>query len=123
MFIAEVPTPIDGLASAASVILIIEVGLIVILLAALAVLIALLMRWMYNHTIPPIQQAVPKVKGAVDATDRMTGRVIDIVATLYSRRRGFEVAIQTFIEGAFPAEPVADDMTDAYSPRDDMPDE
>lgn len=109
MIIAEAPTPIDGLASAASVILIIEVGLIIVLVAALAVAVALLMRWMYNHTIPPVQHAIPRVKSAIDATDRATGRVIDLVTAVYSRRRGFEVAIQTFLDGVLPPEGATDD--------------
>ncbi|HKD74223.1 MAG TPA: hypothetical protein VKB76_01960 [Ktedonobacterales bacterium] len=118
MFAAEAPSPIDGLASAATIILIIEVLLIVLLLATLAVLLAVLTRWIYQHAVPPVHQVVPRVKGALDATDRATGRVVDIVAALYSRRRGIEVAVNSIVDNIFPPEDLSNGETETN--REDL---
>jgi hypothetical protein len=102
MVLAEASSPLDGLASAASVLLIIEVSLIVILFAALALLLAFSFKWLHDHAIPPVRAALPSVKGALSTTDRVTGQIIDVVADLYGRRKGFEETVRAFASAFFP---------------------
>lgn len=99
---AEAPTPIDGLASAASVILIIELSLIILLLAVLMLLLAFSLKWVHDHVIPPLQQIAPAMRGAMGATDRATGRVVDFVSTLYARRKGVEGGVRSFVDTLLP---------------------
>ncbi len=120
MFAAETPSPIDGLASAATIILIFEVLLIVILMAALAVLLAVLMRWLHRHVVPPVQQAVPHVKGALDVTDRVTGRVVDVVSAVYSRRRGIEATVNSIVDSIFPPEDQSNRTADAHEEPEEV---
>jgi hypothetical protein len=101
--LAETSSPLEGLASAASVILFLEAGIIILLLAILMVLLAILVRWLSEHIIQPVEAFVPRVKQAVDATDRSTGRIIDIVSDLYGRRQAIEVAARAFFDGLIPS--------------------
>lgn len=103
MIIAEAPSPIDGLASAASVLLVIEASLIVILLAAIALLLAFGLRWVQQHVTPLLRTTVPRVNSALGATDRTLGQLIDLLADLYGRRRGAERVIRAFLEAVFPS--------------------
>jgi hypothetical protein len=101
--LAEASTPLDGLASAASVILLLEAGIMILLLAILMVLLAILVRWLSDHVIQPVEAVVPRVKQAVDATDRTTGRIIDIVTDFYGRRQAMEAAARAFFDGLIPS--------------------
>lgn len=103
MMIAETSSPIDGLASAASVLLLIEVFLIVLLLAAIALGLAFGLRWLHTHVTPLLRTNVPRVNRALGATDRTLGQIIDLLADLYGRRRGAERAARVFLEAFFPA--------------------
>ena len=100
--LAETASPLDGLASAASVLLIIEASIIILLVAALMLLLAFALRWLHAHVIPPLQAALPVIKGALNTTDRASGRVIDLVASVYSRRKGFEEGLHSFITALGP---------------------
>lgn len=100
--VAEAPTPIDGLASAASVMLIIELSLIILLLAVLMVLLAYSLKWVHDHVIPPLQQVAPAMRGAMSATDRATGRMVDLFTTIYARRKGVEGGVRSFIDTLLP---------------------
>ncbi len=102
MTLAETATPLDGLASAASVLLIIEASLIILLLAALALLLALSLKWLHDHLMPPVHDAMPAIRGAFDTTDRVTGQIVDVLAEIYGRRRGFEKSLKTFISAVAP---------------------
>jgi hypothetical protein len=121
MFAAEAPSPIDGLASAATIILIVEVLLIVILMAALAVLLAVLTRWLYRHAVPPVKQAVPRVNNALAVADRATGRVVDVIAAIYSRRRGIEVAVNSIVDSVFPPETISNGATETQEANTTSP--
>lgn len=102
MLLAETTSPLDGLASAASVLLVFELFFIVVLVAAILVLLALGMAWLHHHVIPLLQEYVPTVKGALNATDRASGQVIDIVANLYAKRKGFEEGVFGFVRSLMP---------------------
>ncbi len=102
MLLAEAPSPIDGLASAASVLLIIEAFVIILLMAVLMLLLAFAFKWLHDHVIPVVQEYAPTVKGALGATDRASGRVIDFVAALYARRRGFEEGAHHLFDSILP---------------------
>lgn len=110
MTIAEAPTSLDGLASAAAIVLLFELSIFILLLAVLTVLLAFIMRWLYNHVIPPLKAAAPRVQGALNATDRATGRVVDVIANLYARRRSLEETITGFVEGILPVGPLDDEQ-------------
>ncbi len=103
MIIAESATPLDGIASAAAVLLILEASLIIILLAVIAVLFAFGLRWVHSHVVPLLETYVPKAKGALGATDRSLGVVVERLADLYGRRRGAERFVRVFLEALFPA--------------------
>jgi hypothetical protein len=102
MLLAETPSPIDGLASAASTLLIIELFIIVVLLAALMLLLAFGFKWLHEHVIPPLQQFLPHAKGALGATERLSGQFVDMVAAIYGRRKGVEEAVRSFADGLGP---------------------
>jgi len=130
MLLAEAPSPIDGLASAASVVLIIEVFIIILLMAVIMLLLAFAFKWLHGHVIPVVQEYAPTVKGALGATDRASGRVIDLVASLYARRRGFEEgahrlfdSILPIITSLFSDRPLPGDMpsTNGHAPHPPTP--
>ncbi len=98
MPLAEAPSPLDGLASAAATLLGIEIFVIILLVAAIVVLLAWGMHWVHDHAVPPIRQYLPQVINALNVTDRSAGRVIDMVALVYSRQRGFDAAIRRFAQ-------------------------
>jgi hypothetical protein len=102
MPLAETASPLDGLASAASVLLVFELFFIVVLVAVVLVLLALGMAWLHNHVIPLLQEYVPTVRGALNATDRASGQVIDVVANLYAWRKGFEEGVLSFLRSLVP---------------------
>lgn len=110
MPLAEIASPLDGLASAASVLLIIEATLIILLLAALMLLLAFGLRWLHAHVIPPLRDALPVIKGALNTTDRTSGRIIDIVASVYSRRRGVEEGVRSLVGALRPV------LVDLFTP-------
>jgi hypothetical protein len=100
--LAEAPTPIDGLASAAGTLLIIELFFIIVLLAALMVLLALGFKWVHDHLIPLSQQYLPYARGALGTTDRLTGQFVDMLAAIYGRRKGVEEAVRSFVDSLGP---------------------
>ena len=102
MPLAETPTPIDGLAGAAGTLLIIEAFFIIVLLAALMVLLALGFKWLHDHVIPLLQQYLPYAKGALGTTDRLSGQFVDMLAAIYSRRKGVEEAVRAFVDSLGP---------------------
>jgi|GEM_PF-3409625 len=119
MVIAEAPTRLDGLASAAAIILIFEISIFVILFAVLTALLAFVTRWLYNHVIPPLHTVAPRIVGGISATDRVTGRVVDVVANLYARGRGVEEAVTSFVEGIIPITPSEEPGTPRPSDEQD----
>lgn len=102
MLLAETASPLDGFASAMSVILIIEACIIVLLVAVITLLLAFGLKWLHSHVIPLLQEHVPTVTKALSATDRASGQVVDIVANLYAKRRGFEEGVRGFFASLWP---------------------
>ena len=100
--LAETTSPLDGLASAASVLLIFEACLIIILVAAIMLLFAFGLRWLHAHVLPPLHDALPTIRTALNTTDRTSGRVIDLVAGFYGRRKGVEAGIKSFVAALKP---------------------
>jgi hypothetical protein len=100
--LAEAPTPIDGLASAAGTLLIIELFFIIVLLAALMVGLALGLKWVHDHLIPLLRQYLPYATGALGTTDRLAGQFVDMMATIYGRRKGIEEAVRSFVDSLGP---------------------
>jgi hypothetical protein len=82
--------------------LIIEACLIIILVAALMVLLAWALRWLHDHVIPPLHEALPVIRNAFNATDRASGQVVDVIAALYGRRKGLEVGVKSFVAALKP---------------------
>lgn len=103
MIWAEAPSPLDGLASAASVILIMEVLLILLLLAAIAILLALAMRWVHDHVVPLVKTYGSRTVGALGNADRGMGVLIERLADIYGRRQGAERFVRIFLAALFPA--------------------
>jgi hypothetical protein len=102
MLLAETASPLDGFASAMSVILIFEACIIVLLVAAITLLLAFGLKWLHGHVVPLLQEYVPTVSRALGATDRASGQVVDIVANLYAKRRGFEEGVRGFFASLWP---------------------
>jgi hypothetical protein len=102
MLLAETASPLDGLASAMSVVLIVEACIIVMLVAAITLLLAFGLKWLHSHVVPLLQEYVPTVSKALGATDRASGQVVDLVANLYARRRGFEEGVRGFFASLWP---------------------
>ncbi|MBA3823237.1 MAG: hypothetical protein H0X24_04920 [Ktedonobacterales bacterium] len=100
--LAEAPSPIDGLASAAGTLLTIELFFIIVLLAALMVLLALGFKWLHDHVIPLLQQYLPYAKDALGTTDRLSGQFVDMLAAIYGRRKGVEEAVRSFVDALGP---------------------
>jgi hypothetical protein len=91
-------SPLDGLASAASILLIFELAIIIILLSVLALLLAFVMHWIYTRLIPPIEDNVPRIHATTQTAERLSGRVVDVVGEIYARRRAVEAAINAFFD-------------------------
>ncbi len=100
--LAEAPSPIDGLASAAGTLLTIELFFIIVLLATLMVLLAVGFKWLHDHVIPLLAQYLPYAKGALGTTDRLSGQFVDMLAAIYGRRKGVEEAVRSFVDSLGP---------------------
>ena len=110
MISAEAVSPLDGLASAASVILIFEALLIIMLMAAIAVLLAVALHWVRVHVVPLLETYVPRARGALGTADRGLGAVVERLADLYGKRRGAERFVRAFLAALFPAFFAGDDQ-------------
>jgi len=121
MLYIEQPSPLDGIASAAAIILILEVGIVILLVAVLMVLLAFGINWLYKHTIPPVRTTIPRVKDALNVVDRSTGRVIDLVAEVYGHRQAVESGISTFFDNLIATDPEDVRATDDTLPTTDKP--
>lgn len=101
---SEAASPLDGLASAASVVLIMEIGIIILLCAVLTILLAILVNWLHEHVVPPTKHYSPAIRQYMAQTDRKAGQVIDAVAEIHARRASAEAVLRYILNLIFPLE-------------------
>lgn len=89
-------------AQALAVILLLELCVLLLLVAALTFLLAFGARWLQMHVIPVLNATVPRAKQALELTNQGTERVVRGVAEVHGWRSAIETALRVFTQ---PREP------------------
>jgi hypothetical protein len=105
MVIAEAPW-LHTLGQIAGVILVIELSLALIVTAALMVGLAIGMRWLHIHAIPPLREYLPRAQQAMSLTEQGSDRLVKGVAEFYGRRQAVETGLRVLLFGKSDVERV-----------------
>lgn len=87
-------------AQALAVILLLELCVLLVLMAALTFLLAFGARWLQMHVIPLLNASVPRAQQALELTNQGTDRVVRGVAVVHGWRRGLEAGLRVFFQNA-----------------------
>lgn len=110
-------------AQALAVILLLELCVLLVIVAALTFMLAFGARWLQMHVIPLLNATVPRAKQALELTTQGTDRVVRGVAVVHGWRSGLEAAIRVLFQergeagaGQVAVEPGAEAQAGAMPP-------
>lgn len=108
MVIAEVGW-LHAAGQAAGTILLLELGLVLILVAALMVGFAVAAWWLRKHVVPVLDEYAPKAQQAMTVAQQSSDKVVNGVAEFYGRRQQVETSIRVLLFGKAAAQRVHDE--------------
>jgi len=106
---ASSPAWLHTLAQIASVILVIELLVVLLIICALMAGLALGMRWLHERVVPIVQENAPRAQHAMDLTQQNTDRVVHGVAEFYGRREAVRTGLRVLLFGRRAAERAHED--------------
>jgi hypothetical protein len=98
MVIAE-PAWLITLGQIARVVLLIELGLVLLVVAALMVGFAIGAHWVHVHVIPPLKEYTPKAEQAMTIAQRSTERAVQGIAVFFGWRQRVETTARVLLFG------------------------
>lgn len=108
MVIASEPGWLRAAGQAAGTILLLELGLVLIIVAALAVGFAVAAWWLRKHVSPILGQYLPKAEQAMTVAQHSSERVVQGVAEFYGRRQQIRTGVRVLLFGRQAAQRVHD---------------
>lgn len=106
--IASEPGWLRAAGQAAGAILLVELGLVLIIVAALTLGIAFAMWWLRKHVSPILSEYTPKAEQAMSVAQKSSERVVQGVAEFYGRRQQIRTSIRVLLFGRAAAQRVHD---------------
>lgn len=106
--IASEPGWLRAAGQAAGTILLLELGLVLIIVAALMVGFAFAAWWLRKHVSPILGQYAPKAEQAMTTAQKSSERVVQGVAEFYGRRQQIRTSIRVLLFGREAAQQVHD---------------
>jgi hypothetical protein len=103
------PTWLHTLAQIASVLLLIELGLVLIIVCVLMIVLAIGTRWLNTHVVPVLREYGPRAHGAMTVAQQSSDKVVQGVAEFYGRRQQVETSLRVLLFGRKAAERVRED--------------
>jgi hypothetical protein len=103
------PTWLHTLAQIASVLLLIELGLVLIIVCVLMIVLAIGTRWLNTHVVPVLREYSPRAHGAMTVAQQSSDKVVQGVAEFYGRRQQVETSLRVLLFGRKAAERVRED--------------
>jgi hypothetical protein len=101
---ASSPAWLHTLAQIASVLLVIELLVVLVIICALMAGLAFGMRWLHEHVVPLVQENAPRAQQAMALTRQNTDRVVHGVAEFYGRREAARTGLRVLLFGRQAAE-------------------
>lgn len=98
MVIAE-PGWLHTLGQIAGVLLLLELGLALLIVAALMVGLAIGAYWVHVHVMPPLQQYAPKTLQAMSVAQRGTEKAVQGIAVFFGWRQRIETTARVLLFG------------------------
>lgn len=108
MVIASEPGWLRAAGQAAGTILLLELGLALIIVAALMVGFAVGAWWLRKHVSPVLGQYAPKAEQAMTVAQKSSERVVQGIAEFYGRRQQVRTSIRVLLFGRAAAKRVHD---------------
>lgn len=106
---SESPAWLHTLGQIAGTILVVELSIALLIVAALAVGIAYGMYWLRQHVIPIISQNTPRVLNAMNVAQQGSDKVVKGVAEFYGRRQAVQTGLRVLLFGSGAAERVREE--------------
>jgi hypothetical protein len=106
MVIASEPAWLHAAGQAAGTILLLELGLVLLIVAALMVGFAFAAWWVRSKVVPVFRERAPQVLQAMQTAQQGTDRVVSGVAEFYGRRQQAETTLRVLLFGRQAAERV-----------------
>lgn len=106
--IASEPGWLRTVGQASGTILLVELGLVLIIVAALTVGIAFAMWWLRKHVSPILSEYTPKAEQAMTTAQKSSERVVQGIAEFYGRRQQIRTSIRVLLFGREAAQRVHD---------------
>ena len=103
------PTWLHTLAQIASVLLLLELGLVLIIVCALMVALAIGTRWLHTHVVPILREYRPRAHEAMTVAQQGSDKVVQGVAEFYGRRQQVETSLRVLLFGRKAAERVREE--------------
>ena len=98
MVLAE-PGWLHTLGQIAGVLLLLELGLALLIVAALMVGLAVGAHWVHVHVVPPLREYAPKAEQAMTAAQRGTERAVQGIAVFFGWRQRIETTVRVLLFG------------------------
>jgi hypothetical protein len=109
MVIASEPEWLHTLGQIAGTVLLIELGFVLLIVAALVVGFAVAAWWVHRRVVPVVSEHAPQALDAMRKAQQGTDRVASGVAEFYGRRQQVETAIRVLLFGRGAAQRVRQD--------------
>lgn len=99
MVIADIPEPawLQAAGQAAGVVLIVELSLLIVIVAALVAGLALGLLYVHNKVVPALTRFAPAVEQRLQATDRGSARLAERVIDIHARTEAVKVGLRTLV--------------------------
>lgn len=98
MVIAE-PAWLHTLGQIAGVLLLLELGLALLIVAALMIGLAYGAHWVHVHVMPPLREYAPKAEQAMSVAQRSTDRAVHGIAEFFGWRQRIETTVRVLLFG------------------------
>jgi hypothetical protein len=100
MVVAAVEPPwLHTLGQISGVILVIELSLALIITCAFMIGLAIGVRWLHVHAIPPLREYLPRAQDAMSVTERGSDAVVNGIAEFYGRRQAVQTGLRVLLFG------------------------
>lgn len=106
---SDSPSWLHTLGQIAGTILVVELSIALLIVAALAVGIAYGMYWLRQHVIPVIGQNAPRIINAMNVAEQSSDKVVQGVAEFYGRRQAVQTGLRVLLFGRGAAERVREE--------------
>lgn len=106
---SESPSWLHTLGQIAGTILVLELSIALLIVAALAVGIAYGVYWLRLHVMPIIGQNAPRIINAMNVAEQSSDKVVRGVAEFYGRRQAVQTGLRVLLFGRGAAERVREE--------------